>query len=161
MISKWIFYSVVPIVVISMFVAGISGSKQDAGYKADNDAYLQATKYIQNAQGQEALTIMKALYVKYPEATNIVRFLGLSYGLVKDYPSAVNAFDKVVELKPFMVKDAIFNAQFGEMLYNNKEYAKAKAYFAAALDNNINETYKPTVMNYLTRITVIEAREAQ
>jgi tetratricopeptide (TPR) repeat protein len=144
-----------------MFVAGISGSKQDAGYKADNDAYQAATKAIQNNNGAEALTIMKKLYSKYPDRANIVRYLGLSYGLTGDYSSAVNSFNNVVKLKPFMVNDAIFSAQFGEMLYKNQQYKESKAFFSQALNLGIAEPYDQSVLEYLTRITVIEKRETK
>jgi tetratricopeptide (TPR) repeat protein len=147
-----IFFSALGAIVISLIVANQIGNKQDLTYQENYKSYLSAVKAIQEQKGNEAAPVLEELVKKYPERYNLHKNLGLAYAQIGYGAQSIAEYDKALAIRPFLIKSAIFNAQYGEIAYQIKDYPKSKVFFEESLNAGISGELKPYVEQMLTNI---------
>ena len=72
----------------------------------------------------------------YPNNSNALNSLGVTYSILKEYDKAIKYLEKSFELKP--KADTLFN--LGELHYNKGNYKKAVKYFEETIKMNPDDT---------------------
>lgn len=151
-ITQYLFWSIIVFVVVGLSYTYWKGKQQDQSYNREFQQYVEALQFIQQKQGEQAIQILKQLSNKYPDRYNISRYLGLSYALAGDFKRASFYYQKAIDQRPFLQVDPIFTLQFGEILYFNGEYAKARAYLERSKQLPGTESYHSRINELLTFI---------
>jgi tetratricopeptide (TPR) repeat protein len=151
-----IFYIALLIIVVSLVTAGQIGKSQDLQMKQTYAVYLAAVKNIDNQQGNLAIPDLEKLAKEFPERNNVHRNLGLAYSQTGKYKEALEQFEIALKIRPTLIKVPYFNAQYGEVAYNLKQYDKAKAFFLESINTGISGDLRTYVDQMLTRIATIE-----
>jgi tetratricopeptide (TPR) repeat protein len=151
-LCRYVFYCLFVLALIGISYVHWKGESQDQEFKRDYIQYQQAFEFIKQGNGEQALQLLQPLLKKYPNRYNIMRNVGLAYAMKNDFQHASLYYEKAITQRPFLQEDPIFTLQFGEILYFNGEYAKAKAYLEKSKQLPGSENYHSTIDELLTLI---------
>ncbi|EQB94187.1 MULTISPECIES: tetratricopeptide repeat protein [Geobacillus] len=155
MVGRWnryVFLSLLVLVLSGIGYVHWKGQQQDEMFRNDYIEYQKAIQAMQQGRVEEALPQLQSLLDKYPDRYNIMRTLGLAYAMKNDFQKAAFYYDRAIQKRPFLQQDPIFTLQFGEILYYNGEYAKAKAYLEQSRRLPGSEAYHTTIDHLLSEI---------
>jgi Tfp pilus assembly protein PilF len=147
-----VFYCLLLLGIIGISYTHWKGERQNQEFKRHYIEYQQALQFIQQGNGEKALQLLQPLLEKYPDRYNIMRYLGLAYAIKEDFQQASLYYEKAIKQRPFLQEDPIFTLQFGEILYFNGEYAKAKAYLEKSKQLPGSESYHSRIDELLLLI---------
>ncbi|MBB5324196.1 putative Zn-dependent protease [Anoxybacillus tepidamans] len=151
-LNRYVFFGLIVFVFAGIGYAYWKGERQDQQFKQDYIQYQQAFEWIKQSNGEQALQLLQPLLKKYPDRYNIMRYVGLAYAMKNDFRRASLYYEKAITQRPFLQEDPIFTLQFGEILYFNGEYAKAKAYLEKSKQLPGSENYHSRIDELLTLI---------
>ncbi|KPC99191.1 Tetratricopeptide repeat protein [Geobacillus sp. BCO2] len=150
--DRYVFLSLLVLILSGISYAHWKGQQQDEQFLKDYTEYQQAVQLMQQGRAEQALPLLRSLLGKYPDRYNIMRTLGLAYAMKNDFQKAAFYYEKAIRKRPFLQQDPIFTLQFGEILYYNGEYAKAKAYLEKSKQLPGSETYHARIDELLSQI---------
>ncbi|RDU37547.1 hypothetical protein DRW41_06810 [Neobacillus piezotolerans] len=137
-----IFVGVFIFSVIILFASSFIGNKENQIFIEENKKYELAKQQMNNPETDRSIELLMDLQEKYNDNYNVLRYMGLYYGLKGDFEKGVLFTQRAVEKRPFLAKSPGFCFQFGEMLFFYGDYKNSKAYLELSLANNIQEEHK-------------------
>jgi tetratricopeptide (TPR) repeat protein len=127
------------------------GKDDNQNFKSDFENYTKAIQLVQAKQTEQAIIIFKDLDGKYPKNVYINKYLGLAYTLEGDYKMGLSYFQECLAMNPATQLDPSFMLQYGQILYYNGEFEKAKEVFNVL---NSDEHYKQVIDDFLSKSNV-------
>jgi len=127
--DKSIRFIVVIMVVLILFGLGFTSfasEKQDEKFANDQAMYHQALQYIQSGENDKALLSLKKINLEYPTSTSVKYYTGLALLNNGEVNSAVNEFQRLIEINPYMIEDSIFMIVFARALVSTEKFEDAK-----------------------------------
>jgi predicted Zn-dependent protease len=121
-------YSLLGLTIVGLAILVVIGNKQDEKYKKENELYQVAQSQLREAKFNEAEKNLEQLLANHSNNYNLQWQYALSLAAQQKYDQASKYFLKAQQQRPFLVRDQKFVMQFGEVLYHQGNYAKAKRY---------------------------------
>jgi tetratricopeptide (TPR) repeat protein len=128
------------------------GKSHNIKSEIEFENYTYAVELIQSNEAEKAIGILKQLDEQYPENVFIKRYLGLAYTSTGDSSTGASYFQECLAINPAIQLDVVFMLQYGETLYYNGEYEKAKVVSDMSLQLNNVESYKNRIDNLISMI---------
>lgn len=151
-----IFFIAVIIIVVVLLTAGQIGHTQDLKMQQTYATYQNAVKLIENQQGEKAIPYLVQLSKDYPGRHNVHHKLGVAYSQAGIYKEAEKQFEIALNLRPALIMQPLFNAQYGEVVYYLKQYEKSKAFFLESIRTGITGDLRTYVDQMLERIASVQ-----
>jgi tetratricopeptide (TPR) repeat protein len=154
-INSYIKYLILGMVIVCLIVFSITfyiGKSENMDSKNDFDSYSNAVQLINSNQTEQAILQLKVLIEKYPNNSYITRMLGIAYSSSGDFKLASYYCQESLKLHPTLQLDIDFMVQYGEILYFNGEYKKAKVFLDHALKLSEARSHKKEINNILLKI---------
>jgi Tfp pilus assembly protein PilF len=151
-----IFYITLLIVVIALITAGQIGKKQDQKMEQTYKIYQNAKKLIGTQKGNNAIPDLEKLTKQFPERYNVHQQLAIAYSQAGRYKEADEQFEIALKIRPALIKNPLFNAQYGENAYVLKQYDLAKAFLQESINAGISPDLKTYVDQLLNAIATAE-----
>lgn len=123
---KYIFLTVVCVIIIGIIVAKWMGSKQDEQFTYENQLYNTVVQYVNEENAQEASTYLQELLKAQSDDEEVNYLAAIVYANLEDTEAAAVHMQKTLDINPHKVEDAMFMLQFGEILFFAQRYDDAK-----------------------------------
>lgn len=143
--NKLIILSVIVVTIIGVSITGHLGSDDDARFRSDHTSYENAKTLIQQSKGNQAVPTLEELEKKYPSDFGIKKNLALSYGQIGQIDKAVKEFNAALKIRPALIIDGLFCAQYADVLFLAGRYVEALPLYKNALQYNNS----PQLTDYL------------
>ncbi len=147
-----IFLCLTGIVIICLFVVNNIGNKQDKVFAEEGNQYIYALHLIAENKVTEAEPLLKDLAEKHPDNYEVIWKYGTVHLLLKNFDQAQALFQEAQNDNVTLVRDPVFLAQYGEVLFNQGELEKAEIYLEESLRFNSAEEVKNAVITMLANI---------
>lgn len=122
---KYILVGTVIFIIIGLVSAKVLAKKQDNEFGTNEAQYDQAVQLYSAGNTAEASSLIDELLKKQPKS-EIVNYLG---GMIaagnEDYGQAAVLLQKVLDINPYKVEDAMFMLQFAEVLVHVERFDDA------------------------------------
>lgn len=147
-----IFICLIGIIIVCLFVVNNIGNKQDKVFADEGNQYKYALQLLSQNKATEAEPLLKDLADKHPDNYEVVWKYGTVQSQLKHFDQAQALFQKAQDENVTLVRDSVFLAQYGEVLYNLGDLEKAKVYLEESLKYNPNEQVSKSVNTLLGSI---------
>lgn len=144
-----IFLCLIAIIVICLFIVNNIGNKQDKVFADEGNQYKYALQLLSQNKATEAEPLLKNLADKHPENYEVIWKYGTVQSQLKHFDQAQALFQKAQDENVTLVRDSVFLAQYGEVLYHLGDTEKAKVYLEESLKYNPNEQISKSVQTLL------------
>jgi len=136
------------IVIIGLGYASLTGKTHDKKILKEQTRYTQALQFLQNQEYDQAVTLLKLVKEDYPNSATVKYYLGTSLANIREWNSAAQEYQQILDLNPYKVKEPIFMIQFAGILINAKKLDEAKIVLEKCLTLPIPEQ----IPNYLEQV---------
>jgi predicted Zn-dependent protease len=126
---NFVVYGLFLFVIIGITISLVTGSKQEEQYRSESQIYETAKKKMQEKKFTEAEKQIGQLLSLHPDSYVLQWQYALILSQQKKYEEASKYFVKAQKQRPFLVRNQQYLMQFGEVLYHQGNYARAKRYF--------------------------------
>lgn len=133
------FFLIIVILSVCLFVTNNISKKQDKVFAEESNQFKYALQLLSEDKAQEAEPLLKDLSEKHADNYEIIWNYGTLQSHLKKYDMAEPLFQKAQKLNVLLVKNPLFLAQYGEVLYNLGEFEKSKVYLEESLKYNPDE----------------------
>lgn len=156
---KIVFFLILVMITVSLIIVNNVSNKQDKAFSEDNAQYRHALQLLSEGKADEAAQFLTSLVEEYPDNPELVWKYATLLSQKKDYEKAQTLFHKAQDKNLFLIRDPLFLAQYGEVLYRNGDYQKAKVYLQETLNQYPNEELSKLVNSMLTEIQKLENQQ--
>lgn len=147
-----IFLAVVGTVLIILIIEFSAAARQNTANKKNYIHYQQAAKLMQQKQFSQAQMVLTQLDNHFKESYQVLFRLGICAEAAGDYATAANYMHKVQQICPALLMDQTFLFQYGQVLYRQGEYNKARLYFIQSQKYKGNSRTSKLAEEYLMQI---------
>lgn len=147
-----IFLSLITILIICVFVTNNIGKKQDKVFAEEGNQFKYALQLLSENKATEAEPLLKDLAEKHPENYEIIWKYGTVQSQLQNFEEAQVLFQQAQDENLTLVRNALFLAQYGEVLYNLGDLEKAKVYLEESLKYNPDEKVMDAINTMLENI---------
>lgn len=152
-----IFIAVLAVVLLCLITAFSIAGEQDKVNKNNYIHYQQAINLINHKKYGQAEIMLKQLDTNYQQqAFQVQEYLGLCALSRGNYTEAARYMNKAQEIRPALLTDQIFLVKYGELLYMQNEYSRAKIYLLESKKYNKNPDIAKEAEKYLGQIEIKE-----
>lgn len=123
---KYILAGTIAFIIVGIIIAKVMASKQDEQFTTQNTQYEQATQLYNEGNYEEASKTLQSLLKQQPNSEIVNYLTALSVANTGDSKKAATLMEKIIQLNPHKVEDAMFMLQFGEILTLAQRYDDAK-----------------------------------
>lgn len=157
---KYLLVGIVIFILIGLVSAKVLAKKQDNEFVANEMLYEQAVQLYSAGKPSEASALIEELLKKQPKS-EIVNYLG---GMIaagnEDYGQAAMLFQKVLDMNPYKVEDAMFMLQFAEVLVSVERFNDAAVILERCREAAWAPEEFPTYQERVTQLlTDIESKQ--
>lgn len=132
-----VFYGFLIILFAGVVATVIMGEKQDKAFIQDSQMFNEANNKLKQQKFSEAETSYNQLVKKHSDSYTLLWRYALSLSGQGRYEEANQYFLKAREIRPFLLKNHQFLAQYGESLYKSGDYKKAERYLTESKQMSI------------------------
>ncbi|MGE7943734.1 tetratricopeptide repeat protein [Lysinibacillus xylanilyticus] len=125
-IRKYILSGIVAFVVIGLIVANVMASKQDEDFSSNDILYSQAFQMQAEGNYEEAWIAISEVIKAAPNSEVVNYLAGIIAANKGDVKQAAIYMQKILDINPYKVEDAIFMIQLGEIFVAAEKYEEAK-----------------------------------
>ena len=123
---KYILLAFVVFIILGVIAAKVMAGQQDEDFVTQNSLYEQATQLYSEGNYGEASKQLKQLLKEQPNSEVINYMAALATASNGEVKQSAILMQKVLDINPHKVEDAMFMLQFGEILALAERYADAK-----------------------------------
>ncbi|WP_047150875.1 tetratricopeptide repeat protein [Aneurinibacillus tyrosinisolvens] len=141
------------VVTVGAIIYGVTaGSNQDEKFIQQSRQYRAALENMQAGQFGEAEKTFKQLLAVHQESYIVMWNCALSLLKQDKYDEAAQYFVKTQKQRPFVVREPRYLVEYGETLYKQGQYPKAKRYLEEAKELNAGPELLQQVQPILTAL---------
>lgn len=152
LVRRYITVGIIVFIGIGLGVANWMGKKQDSLYQLDSQQYNLMLSEIQNEHYSDALGLGVGLEKKHSNSDNIHYLTGIAATNTGDYEKGVQQFQRVLDINPYKVEEAIFMLQYAEILL----YAEKSAEAAVVLERCSTLPAPVSYPDYHEKVTALQ-----
>lgn len=132
---RYILLAIVGVIIVGIFLSEWLGSKQDEQFLYEDQLFNTVQEYVNNGRGQEALPYLQELLETHANSEAVNYMAALVYADTEDMNASAVHMQKVIDINPYKVEDAIFMIQFGEILFFTERYDDAETVLIRCQDS--------------------------
>lgn len=107
--------------VAGLFYSNIAAKKQDEVFASNQNTLDNAINLIEQTSYEEALDLLKDIEKENSDSVLLHYYKGIALSNLGDKSEAVSSYQKVLQLNPYLVEDAVFMFQYAQVLFENNE----------------------------------------
>ncbi|MFT9849636.1 tetratricopeptide repeat protein [Aneurinibacillus sp. REN35] len=123
-----VFYVLLSTLFAGVITSIILGEKQDKRFAQDSQLFNQANNELKQGNFSKSESVYNQLITKHSNSYILLWRYALSLSGQGKYKEANQYFLKAREIRPFLLRNPQFLAQYGESLYRSGDYKKAERY---------------------------------
>lgn len=137
-----VFVLLLSIGVISLLAVGPGIERENAALLEDNRKYQEAQQFMQKSSYKEAAPLLTNLLQNHAYSYQIQWLYGLCLAGQGNWEQAGQHMEQARKIRPTLVTDQVFLVQYGEVLYHQGDYSRARRY----LNESLKYTDRPDII---------------
>ncbi|MED0671833.1 tetratricopeptide repeat protein [Aneurinibacillus aneurinilyticus] len=132
-----LFYGFLIILLAGIIAVVIMGQNQDKAFIENSHMFNEANNKLKQQKFSEAEAAYSKLLKEHSDSYTLLWRYALALSGQEKYKEANQYFLKAREIRPFLLKNHQFLAQYGESLYKSGDYKRAERYLTESKQMSI------------------------
>ncbi|QOR66336.1 hypothetical protein IM538_21645 [Cytobacillus suaedae] len=149
---NYVVYLITIFTIITIIFSMKIGAKQEEEFLKDYQDYQTAIFHLSNNEFDKSNVLFEDLLKTHYKNYNVLKDYGLSLALSGKYSDSVTYYQKALDQRNALVRDPLFLAQFGEILYWNKDYNKSLIFLNESLRYTSDKNQIEVIKNLIKTV---------